>query len=158
MSGRLSKGWFVMPSIKQIIAEIQLAYDLPQGHKVKAVQIIRDAEERLRAKKAPNLMRNIKNAKGLVELGEWERIYGTLCTNMMAEWIKQCGLCPIIVQKMIIEFRDEMLAKGKTYADFARAFHVYLRKGYLSRKLMDCTLARSPFTQHVVLDNKGVNL
>lgn len=147
-----------MPSMKQIIAEIQLAADLPSNHKAKAVQIIRDAEERLRLKTAPNRMRNIKNAKGLVELAEWERVYGTLCTNMIADWVKQVGLCPIMVQKMITEFRDEMMAKGKTYADFARAFHVYMRKGYLSKKLMDCTLSRSPYTQQVVLDNKGVNL
>lgn len=147
-----------MPSIQQIIAEIQLATDLPQGHKVKAVQIIRDAEQRIRAKIAPNTPRNIKNAKGLVTLYEWESVNGVLCTSLMAAWVKSCDLCPIMVQKMITEFRDEMMAKGKTYADFPRAFHVYLRKGYLSRKLMDCTILRSPFSQQVVLDTKGVNL
>lgn len=147
-----------MSSIKQIIAEIQIATDLPQGHKVKAVQIIRDAEERLRVRVDPNKVRNIKNARGLMTLDEWENINGRLCSNMMPEWIKSCALCPIMVQQMIAEFRCEMMAKGKTYANFERAFHVYLRKGYLSKKLMDCTVARSPFSHHVVLDNKGVSL
>lgn len=147
-----------MPSLQQIIAEIQLSPDLIDAHKERVVRIIREAEQRLRIKAAPNKPRNIKNAKGLVTLDEWERIYGTLCTNTMPAWIRQNSLCPIMVQKMITEFRDEMLAKGKTYADFARAFHTYLRKGYLSKRLSGCTLERSPFTHRVVVDTKGVNL
>lgn len=147
-----------MPSIQQIIAEIQLATDLPQGHKVKAVQIIRDAEQRIRAKIAPNMPRNIKNAKGLVTLDEWEGSNGTLRTSMFFDWIKEHQLCPIMMRCMIEEFRCEMQAKGKKYADFARAFHVYVRKGYLSKRMMDCTLSRSPYSQQVVLDTKGVNL
>lgn len=147
-----------MPSIKQIIAEIQIASDLVDAHKTKVVNIIKEAEARLQAKSAPNRSRNIKNARGLVTLEEWERANGFLSTCHMAPWIVSNRLCPIMVQRMIMEFRDEMVAKGKTYADFERAFHVYLRKGYLSKKIMDCTLVRSPFTQQVVLDTKGVNL
>jgi hypothetical protein len=147
-----------MPSINQIIAEIQEDMDLVDAHKLKVVRIIREAEKRIAARTPASAPRNIKNAKGLVQLGEWEDLHGKLCTNMMPDWIKQCGLCPIMVQKAIIEFREEMLAKGKTYADFARAFQTYLRKGYLSKKLADCTIARSPFSQQVVLDTKEVRL
>lgn len=146
-----------MPSIKQIIAEIQLAETLRPNQKTFVVQAIRDAEQRLTLKLVGTKVRKISNAKGLMTLDRYEE-NGILHIGMMGEWVVKNKLCPIAVMNMIAEFRTEMLAKGKQYADFLRAFQVYLAKGYLSKKMTECTLERSPHRRETVVDNRGVNL
>lgn len=141
-----------MPSVKQVIAEIQLAPDLPPSHKAKAVQIIRDAEERLKLKR-PNMPRRIVQARGLVTLGEWEEKHGPLMPVYIKSWIVKNKLSPGMIDALIREFREDMLSKGKQYADFALAFQNYMRKGWLSKKLPECVLK-----QQTHMDNRGVTL
>lgn len=146
-----------MSSIKQIIAEIQLAADLPPSHKAKAVQIIRDAEERLKLK-APAAPRKITNARNLMTIEEWEQIHSPDPYHRLFNWIRNSQLCPKVVGNMLEEFRVEMRAKGKQYANFRMAFQTYLTKGYLSKKITECTLENSPFKHGTVVHTKGVNL
>ena len=146
-----------MPSVKQVIAEIQLAADLPPGHIAKAIQIIRDAEERLKIKGATNRPRKA-SGKNLVTLQEWEDRYGTLSTSMMADWIERQELCSMMIQLRIAEFRGEMIAKGKQYANFKAAFMTYLAKGYLSKSMEACSLAKSSFQAKTTINSRGVNL
>lgn len=148
-----------MPSIKQIIAEIQLAATLGPNQKSFVVQAIRDAEQRLTLKLIGTKVRKISNAKGLVTLEAWETGRGKeLHYTDLTAWIAKHRLCEFSVRMMIEEFRAEMQAKGKQYADFSRAFNVYLTKGYLSKKMSDCTIERSPYRQQTVIDKRGVNL
>jgi len=146
-----------MPSIQQIIAEIQLADDLPPSHKVKAVQIIRDAEQRLKLKNIGKQPRKA-HGKNLMILQEWESKHATLSIVMMTSWMDSHKLCYLAVSDMVAEFRGEMIAKGKEYANFKAAFMTYLAKGYLSKTLEACTLERSPHKQKTIIDNRGVTL
>lgn len=146
-----------MPSIQQIIAEIQLAPDLPPTHIAKAVQIIRDAEQRLKLKGATSRPRKA-SGKNLVTIQEWEAQHGTLSTHMMTEWIIRLDLCQQMVAIMVAEFRGEMIAKGKQYANFKAAFMTYLTKGYLSKQITACTTSRSPYYNKTTMDNRGVTL
>lgn len=146
-----------MPSIQQIIAEIQLAQDLPPNHITKAIQIIRDAEQRLKIKGVASRPRKA-TGKNLVTLQEWEAKHATLSIVMMPDWIETHKLCYLMVSDMISEFRGEMIAKGKQYANFKAAFMTYLAKGYLSKKMDACTLERSPHKQQTVIDRRGVTL
>lgn len=146
-----------MPSIQQIIAEIQLAPDLPPNHKTKAVQIIRDAEQRLKLKGLTSRPRKA-SGKNLVTLQEWEGNHGTLTSAMMEEWIGRLKLCRKMVSSMVDEFRGEMIAKGKQYANFKAAFMTYLAKGYLSKPITACTLERSAHRTDTTTDRRGVTL
>lgn len=146
-----------MPSIQQIIAEIQLAPDLPPNHKVKAIQIIRDAEQRLKLKNIGKSPRRVMG-KNLMTLQEWESRHDILSIVMMTEWMGDNGLCFLTVSDMVKEFRGEMIAKGKQYANFKAAFMTYLAKGYLSKKMEDCTNERSRYKTQTTIDRKGVNL
>ena len=76
---------------------------------------------------------------------------------MFAPWIRKKLLCPILIGKMIEEFRTEMIGKGKQYADFRAAFQTYLTKGYLSRSLSNCLLANSPHRSQdeTIVYNRG---
>lgn len=146
-----------MPSIKQIIAEIQLAPDLPPNHITKAVQIIRDAEERLKLKGLSSRPRKA-TGKNLMTLQEWEAQHATLSIVMMTGWIDAHKLCYLTISELVGEFRGEMIAKGKQYANFKAAFMTYLDKGYLSKKKEACTLERSKHRINTTIDNRGVTL
>lgn len=146
-----------MPSIQQIIAEIQLAPDLPANHITKAVQIIRDAEQRLKLKGATSRPRKA-SGKGQVTLQEWEAAHGSLRLTMMSDWMDSHKLCYDMVRTMIDEFRGEMIAKGKQYANFKAAFMTYLAKGYLSKRMEACTLERSTFKTKTTVSSRGIVL
>lgn len=146
-----------MPSIQQIIAEIQLAPDLPPTHKVKAVQIIRDAEQRLKIKNVTGRPRKV-SGKNLMTLQEWEAQHSALSVVMLTNWMDGRKLCYLTVGDMVEEFRGEMIAKGKQYANFKAAFMTYLAKGYLSKPITACTLDRSTYKTKTTLDNRGVTL
>lgn len=147
-----------MPSIQQVIAEIQLAPDLPAGHITKAVQIIRDAEQRLKIKGVNSKPRK-PSGKNLVSIEVWEENDGwPKAAHSMNDWINRHGLCTKMVNEMIDEFRREMRAKGKQYASFSMAFQTYLRKGYLSRTLVMCKIENSPYKLRTQVDKRGINL
>ena len=142
-----------MPSIKQIIAEIQLAQTLGPNQKQFVVNAIRDAEERLKLR-APRAPRKIVGAKGLVTLEQWESQHGQLTTCHVAKWSeKELKLDGTIIGTLIDEFRADMLSKGKQYANFALAFQTYLRRGYLSKTLEQCK-----FRGNTVIEKRGINL
>lgn len=142
-----------MPSIKQVIAEIQLA-PIPDHHKRYIAKQIEEALQRL-SLKLTSKTRKVSNAKGLTTLPVWEGFNGILTAHDIGSWIEQRQLCRRMVGQMILEFRDEMLAKGKQYANFKMAFQTYLTKGYLSKKLSDCSLANSPSNHQTVIHTKG---
>lgn len=141
-----------MPSIQQIIAEIQLAQDLPPNHKVKVVQIIRDAEQRLKLKGVKSRPRKA-SGKNLVTIQEWEEKNGPLRAYMMESWMKAHNLRYEAVADLIDEFCAEMASKGKEYANFKAAFMTYLAKGYLSKTMVSCVKKQ---TTHI--DTRGVTL
>lgn len=141
-----------MPSIQQIIAEIQLAPDLPANHITKAVQIIRDAEQRLKLKGATSRPRKA-SGKGLVTLQDWEAVHGRLNASKMLDWLDTHKLSYIAVATMIDEFRAEMIAKGKQYVNFKAAFMTYLAKGYLSKSMATCVKK-----DHTHIASKGLIL
>lgn len=126
-----------MPSLKQIIAEIQLAHDLGPNQKQFAVRAVRDAEERLKLK-APSTPRKVTNAKGLMTLEQWECGHSRLDVSHLHKWIEVNGLDLLKIAQLISEFRTEMISKGKQYANFRAAFQTYLIKGYLSQPLTAC--------------------
>lgn len=146
-----------MPTIKQIIAEIQLAPDLPSVHKDKVTRIIREAEDRIKRRNAlkpvnivNKALRRMAKSNSLMSLETWEHLNGQLSTNHFGAWIMAKNLSPVALREMIDEFRTDMLAKGKMYADFARAFQTYLMRGYLSKKFENCKCQRSTF-----IENRG---
>lgn len=148
-----------MTTIKQLIAEIQLAPDLPPNHKIKAVQIVRDAEERFKIKNLGKGPRKITNSKELITLLEWEkRKDKRLSIIDVAAWIDYRALSEPIVLQMIEEFRTEMISKAKQYNNFAAAFAVYLRKGYLSKKYDECLIKNIRQDGETTIHNRGVNL
>lgn len=84
--------------------------------------------------------KNNKNKKpdNKITLAQWEESKGSrLCVAMMANWIKDARANPAIVAPLIEEFREKVEAGGKVYADFAAAFKVWLRNGWLSKPLME---------------------
>lgn len=143
-----------MPSVKQIIAEVQLCATLGPNQKTFVVKAIQEAEERLKLK-APRSPRKISNAKHLVTLEEWEERNSKLTSkrNNLGGWATGNGLDCHVIMDMANEFRQEMLAKGKQYANFRMAFITYLTKGYLSKPLSACIKK-----QATSVDTKGVTL
>lgn len=84
-------------------------------------------------------------AKKDYTLQEWESFHSApLNVQMMATWISSNGYCPVLIGKLIGEFRIEMMSKDKRYADFKLAFMNYLNKGYLSKRAEQVLLATSP--------------
>ena len=121
------------------------------------MQIIRDAEQRLRLKNVIGRPRKA-SGKNLVTLQEWEAKHTPLSIVMMVEWMDRLKLCPLMIGDMVDEFRGEMIAKGKQYANFKAAFMTYLAKGYLSKQITACTIDRSPYRTKTTIDSRGVVL
>lgn len=97
-----------------------------------------------------------------MSLEEWETAVGSkLDHRMMSDWIKSKGLNEIVVMALIVEFRIEMQAKGKKYADFKAAFQTYLTKGYLSKPIDQCKASssqNSPAACNVRTTTRGVSI
>lgn len=83
--------------------------------------------------KEPKIYMRRKNPK--VTLAEWEREHGSLKIEMMGSWIRGARANPKKVITLIEEFREKVTAGGNQYANFAMAFKVWLRSGYLSMKI-----------------------
>lgn len=141
-----------MSTIKQLIAELQLAPELDTRQKVVIKKLIEEAEARIAAK-APRAPRKITNAKSLVTLDEWERARGKeLHYTDLTDWIARHALDEFQVRLMIEEFRGDMAAKGKQYANFVACFQTYLRKGFLTKTIDACAIAQNGGT---VVHNRG---
>ena len=66
-------------------------------------------------------------------MAEWEKKIGSpLCPEMMKSWSQANLIDQAKLKRLIIEFRDRMLANGTEYADFVAAFKDWLRRGFLS--------------------------
>ncbi len=79
---------------------------------------------------------NKKKSEGLT-LAQWEEKFGSpLCVDMLSSWIKDARADADAVRPLIAEFREKVTAQGRMYADFAAAFKVWLRSGWLSKPLM----------------------
>lgn len=103
----------------------------------------------------PRKIRNVKTGTNLLTLEQWEAARGKeLHFTDFKDWIFKTGLIEYQVRVMIEEFRAEMQAKGKQYANFKMAFQTYLTKGYLSKKFREC-LAENNAT---VIHTRGINL
>ena len=132
-----------MPSIKQLKQEITEASYFDQKQKDWLIKGINLALEHL-ARTAiyePKKPRAPKNASGLLTLQKWEEANGPLALAMFNTWINGRNLSRVKIAEMIAEFRNDMIARGKEYADFRAAFKNYLNKGYLSRTLQSCLRA-----------------
>jgi hypothetical protein len=142
-----------MATIKQVLAAISQDGTLGPNQKRFVTEAIQRAETWCQLQVGPK-PRKITNAKGLVTLGEWEATEKAKgwCTRMMT-WASENSLSPLAVDSLIEEFRSEMLAKGKKYADFYLAFQNYLRRGYLSKNLEQC---RSQ--SQTTIQTKGISL
>ncbi len=92
------------------------------------------------------------------QLEQWESEKGApLSAHMIASWAKTNNLSFSVIQELIEEFRIEMMAKAKEYADFCAAFQVYLTKGYLSKTLAYAQKL-SQQTQQTTVAKRGVDL
>lgn len=97
-------------------------------------------------------------AKSLQTLQQWETANGhRLQLSDLIFWVESKGYSIPVINELIEEFRAEMVSKGKHYADFAAAFQVYLRKGYLSVKPNDQRLMFKP-AEGVVINRRGGGL
>ena len=146
-----------MATIKQVIAAIGHDGSMGPNQKAFVIAAIQRAETWI-GLTAPAKPRKITNSKTLMPLEDWEAANGQLRTNMLTDWVKARGLCPVMVAQMIAEFRTEMMAKGKQYNNFKAAFQTYLTKGYLSKPLTACTLERSTFKAQTVIETRGGTL
>lgn len=137
-----------MPSVKQLKQEIIGAEYFTPQQKEWLTKGINRALEVLAQKEinAPSKPRTVKKAKGLVTLNEWETANGRLDTDKLDAWIKARSFDKVRVAEMLSEFRSEMMAKGKQYADFRATFQVYLAKGYLSKPASYCVKQDSSTT------------
>ena len=100
----------------------------------------------------------ISQHKNLVTLQEWEAVNGQLAPSGMIKWIADNKLDLRMLAAMVGEFRQEMLAKGKQYANFKAAFQTYLAKGYLSKTLSQCLACNNLRASETIIHSKGVDL
>lgn len=79
---------------------------------------------------------------GMITLPQWE------VDNKwdLRQWVASNELCPHMVKDLLEEFRNEMMAKGKKYVDFRRAFILYVAKGYLSKRPEQLKAINSSYT------------
>lgn len=146
-----------MATVKQVLAAISQDGTLGPNQKRFVIEAIDRAS--IWIGMTQNKPKKITNAKNLKTLEEWEEDDGWINqSTSMGEWIDRGKLCPNMINMMLVEFREMMRANGKQYANFAMAFRVYLRKGYLSKSMESCTLERSTFKQSTVVHTKGIEL
>ena len=147
-----------MATIKQVLAAISQDGTLGPNQKRFVTDAILRAETWVNLN-APKKPRKITNAKNLTTVIDWE-LHSGLLADMprKSAWVEKNKLCPQAVTRMALEFRSEMIAKGKQYADFWAAFQTYLTKGYLSKTLNDCLLENNRSSAGTTIHTKGVSL
>lgn len=142
-----------MATVKQVLAAISQDGTLGPNQKRFVTEAIQRAETWCKLQDGPK-PRKISNAKNLMTLHEWEDREGKfLSAYMMVDWLKQNSMSMTAVAPLVEEFRQEMLAKGKQYANFKMAFQTYLTKGYLSKTMEQCKSQ-----SQTIIHTKGVNL
>lgn len=142
-----------MATVKQVLAAISQDGTLGPNQKRIITEAVQRAETWCKLQIGPK-PRKISNAKNLITLAEWEEKV-RWDTGKLGIWADEKGLDRNVVSSMLREFREEMFAKGKQYADFQMAFRTYLTKGYLSKGLADCVKRDNSGT---TIHTKGVNL
>lgn len=103
---------------------------------------------------------NNKNIKKSVKvsLEQWEKsVGGVLCVEHVKSWVDGNKLDHQKIKMLIIEFRDRMVANGNQYANFAAAFKDWMRRGFLSKKIVDARITPSEH-KHRNLANQGLKL
>ena len=147
-----------MATIKQVLAAISQDGTLGPNQKRFVTEAIQRAETWCQLQAGPK-PRKITNAKALATLDEWETARGKeLHYTDLQEWIAKQRLSEFQVRLMIEEFRAEMTAKGKQYANFKAAFQTYLTKGYLSKTLTACLAENNKSASGTTIHNRGVSL
>lgn len=147
-----------MATVKQVLAAISQDGTLGPNQKRFVTAAIQRSETWVNLN-APKKPRKITNAKLLVTLLEWETARGKeLHYTDLKEWLTKQNLDEFQVRLMIEEFRAEMTAKGKQYANFKAAFQTYLTKGYLSKTLNACLTANNRKDSDTTIHTRGVNL
>jgi hypothetical protein len=128
-------------SVREVLDELRYGkgLTLPQSQRDVTDQTIVRIVNYLKAKKGAKQVtpRAARKSSQLMTLEQWEKsvVYGPLDVPLIDTWATRSNLCKRQLAELIEEFRTEMIAKNKHYADFAAAFNVYLNKGYLSKKL-----------------------
>lgn len=89
-------------------------------------------------------------------LAEWEEKHGELTIQSIRDWIIENKLSLRKTKENIEEFRLRMEANGNYQANFASAFKVWFRKGWLTYTLPQAK-AQDANLQNRYYD-KGVNL
>lgn len=143
-----------MATIKQVLAAISQDGTLGPNQKRFVTGAIQRAETWCQLQTGPK-PHKITNTKNLKTLPEWEATHGTLDSYCFVNWIKEKGFCENVIKEMLEEFKGDMTAKGKQYADFCAAFKTYLTKGYLSKKLTECV---KPAYSGTIIQRKGISL
>lgn len=142
-----------MATVKQVLAAISQDGLLGPNQKRFVTEAVKRAELWINVS-TPAKPRKITNAKNLMTLHDWEERNFTLnVPHHLFHWAKSRGLDLNILEDMVEEFRGEMNAKGKQYADFVATFQTYLRKGYLSKNMEQCRNQGQ-----TVIHSKGINL
>lgn len=126
-------------SVRELLAELNkgVGTRLVTEERLRVSRIIEGLERAVRAKKEaqPKKIRNVNTKGKLYSLEEWEALWcGKLDVALIDTWATEKSFDKRSIATLIEEFRTEMTAKNKHYADFAAAFKVYLNKGYLSKK------------------------
>lgn len=146
-----------MATVKQVLAAISQDGTLGPNQKRFVTEAVQRADAWINLN-APKKPRKITNAKGLMSLSDWEGINGTLSTKHIVKWIDDHKLDLKAVYEMIFEFRQEMFAKGKEYADFKAAFQTYLTKGWLSKTTTSCLAENNRSEAGTTVHSRGVSL
>lgn len=133
-------------SVRELLEELNYGkgLTLPESQRKVTNDTIVRVMTYLKAKKAskPKKIRNPSTPSKLYTLQEWEALWcGPLNVQLMDTWATEKVLCKRQLAQLIEEFRTEMMAKNKMYADFKAAFQVYLTKGYLSKRIDQVKLA-----------------
>lgn len=93
-----------------------------------------------------------------VTLVEWESNVGSdLDPQMMKVWLQANKISFVVARDLIIDFREQMISKGKIYSDFKTAFTTWCRRGYLILSLEQAQ-KKSAATQNVQTYDKGLSL
>lgn len=127
-------------SVNELLHELEhgRGLELTPANRIRAAQIINGLVSAVVEKKlaTPKKIRNTSTKAQLYTLQEWEKLWcGPLNVQLMDTWATEKVLCKRQLAQLIEEFRTEMMAKNKMYADFKAAFQVYLTKGYLSKTI-----------------------
>lgn len=142
-----------MATVKQVLAAISQDGTLGPNQKRFVTEAINRAETWIDMQ--PNARKPMRRTSKLrIPLADWEKARGKeLHYTDIESWANKEGLSELCMREMIEVFREQMFAKTTPYADFAMAFKVYLRNGWLPKKLPDCRVQSA-----TVIHNRGINL